>query len=149
MAVKRFLSVHETILEAQRKGKAIVALESTIVAHGMPYPENYEAAKELAEDVTAAGATPATIAVLDGKCKVGLEWEELERLAAPSASVAKAARRDLPSVLARGGNAATTVSGTMYIASLVRSPLLPRCVLGKGKRRKERSHRVANDAYQD
>jgi len=98
--------------------KPVVALESTIITHGMPYPKNLETARSLEAAVGESGAVPATIALLEGRLKVGLGDEDLERLARASGGVMKASRRDLSAILARGGSAGTTVAATMYIADL-------------------------------
>lgn len=103
--------------EALLKRAPIVALESTIIAHGMPYPQNLETARAVEDIVRKAGATPATIALLKGKIHVGLEPDELETLATAK-DVIKASRRDLPVARARGLNAATTVASTMICAHL-------------------------------
>ncbi|MDB5083078.1 MAG: pseudouridine-5-phosphate glycosidase [Chloroflexi bacterium] len=100
-----------------REGTALVALESTVISHGLPYPQNLETARALEDVVRQRGATPATIALLDGKIRVGLGQPELERLATEK-DVAKVSRRDLPVVLARRGLGATTVAATMYAAYL-------------------------------
>ena len=97
--------------------KAIVALESTILAHGLPWPDNLEVGRALEDAVRAEGATPATVAVIDGVPRAGLTNEELERVARDGASFAKAGAADLPVAIARGANAATTVSATCTIAS--------------------------------
>jgi pseudouridine-5'-phosphate glycosidase len=102
-----------------REGEALVALESTVISHGLPYPENLTTAQALEDGVRARGATPATIALLDGKIRVGLGQPELHRLATEQ-NVAKVSRRDLPVVLARKGLGATTVAATMYAASLAK-----------------------------
>ena len=102
---------------ALQTAKAPVALESTVISHGLPYPANLETAQALEASVRERGATPATIALLNGKIKIGLDQSELERLATEK-SVAKVSRRDLPVVLARRGTGATTVAATMYAASL-------------------------------
>jgi len=96
----------------------IVALESTIITHGMPFPENLETALSLENAVRAKGAIPATVAVIDGRFKIGLERAELERLSQLAGGVVKASRRDLTAVVARRGAAGTTVAATMYLASL-------------------------------
>jgi pseudouridine-5'-phosphate glycosidase len=103
---------------ALRAGRAVVALESTLVAHGMPWPRNLETALALEADVRAHGATPATIAILDGRPKAGLTPDEIERLARGGRDIAKASRRDLPILAARGGSGATTVAATMIVAAL-------------------------------
>jgi len=102
-----------------RQGVALVALESTVISHGLPYPDNLQTAQALEEVVRERGATPATIALLDGKIRVGLGQAELVRLATEK-DVAKVSRRDLPVVLARRGLGATTVAATMYAAYLAR-----------------------------
>ena len=96
-------------------GAPVVALESTVIAHGLPWPENLELARSLEEQVRAAGAEPATIAVLSGRLRVGLEPEEVERLARGE-GIAKLTRRDLAVAVACGSDGATTVSATMAIA---------------------------------
>jgi len=98
-------------------GRAVVALESTIVCHGMPWPENLATARAVAAAVRAAGAVPATAAVVGGVPTVGLEPRELERLAREGPRVAKCAARDLPGLVARGADGATTVSATMLLAA--------------------------------
>jgi pseudouridine-5'-phosphate glycosidase len=95
----------------------VVALESTIVAHGMPYPRNLETARRVEAAVRDAGAVPATIAVLDGRLRVGLDAAALERLAKDGARMAKLSRADLPWALAEGRDGATTVAATMLAAA--------------------------------
>ncbi|RWO35504.1 MAG: pseudouridine-5'-phosphate glycosidase, partial [Mesorhizobium sp.] len=100
-----------------REGRAVVALESTIITHGMPYPANLETARSVETVVRENGAVPATIAVVAGKIKVGLDDRELEQLAAAK-DVVKASGRDLAGIMVGGGSAGTTVSATMRIAAL-------------------------------
>ena len=100
---------------ARSDGQPLVALESTIITHGMPYPQNVAVARQVEADVRAAGATPATIAVLDGRLHIGLETEQLQQLG-QSRDVAKLSRADLAACLATGGTGATTVSATMIAA---------------------------------
>ena len=102
---------------AQSEGRPLVALESTIVAHGMPYPENVRTAREVEALVRELGAEPATIAVIGGKIRIGLADDELELLGR-SGEAHKVSRRDLPAVLASGSLGATTVAGTMICAAL-------------------------------
>lgn len=102
---------------ARAQGQAIVALESTIVAHGMPWPQNFETALAVEQMVRQHGAVPATIAVLDGKLCVGLDADQLRRVAT-SPDMPKASRRDLAHAVARRGDAATTVAATMVVAQL-------------------------------
>lgn len=97
----------------------VVALESTIISHGMPYPQNVECAKELEAIVRKNGAVPATIAILDGVIHVGLSEDKLELLGKIGRKCAKVSRRDLPTILAQKKNGATTVSGTILIAKMV------------------------------
>ena len=103
---------------ALKQGRPVVALESTIITHGMPFPKNLETAVMLEDAVRAAGAIPATIAVLEGRFKIGRDRDRLENLARLSGGVVKASRRDLSAVVARNGSAGTTVAATMYIAEL-------------------------------
>ena len=111
------LVLTDEVAEALRDGAPVVALESTIISHGMPYPQNVQMATEVERIVREGGAVPATIAVLDGRPRVGLDAEGLELLAT-SPDVAKVSVRDLPYVIARGGHGATTVAATMRLASL-------------------------------
>ena len=111
------LVVTDEVTQALNDGAPVVALESTIISHGMPYPQNVEMATEVERIVREGGAVPATIAVLDGRPRVGLDAEGLELLAT-SPDVAKASVRDLAYVIARGGHGATTVAATMRLASL-------------------------------
>jgi pseudouridine-5'-phosphate glycosidase len=97
-------------------GGPVVALESTIISHGMPYPDNLATARAVEQVVRDAGAVPATIAVVDGRVRVGLDDAALERLASGGDDVAKASRRDLPVLVARKATAGTTVAATMFLA---------------------------------
>ena len=118
MTANALLDLSSEAASALSQGKAIVALELTIITHGMPYPRNLETALMLEETVRAGGATPATIAVIEGRFKVGLARAALEDLSRLSGGVVKASRRDLAAVVARHGSAGTTVAATMYIAEL-------------------------------
>src|SRR6266536_3149058 len=109
--------VDPEVADAVERGRAVVALESTIVAHGLPRPDNLRIAREIEAAVRAAGAVPATIAVIDGKLRVGLDGPALERLAG-DAEIAKCGVRDLPVVCARGADGATTVAATAHVAAL-------------------------------
>ncbi len=108
--------VHDEVAAALRQKRAVVALESTIISHGLPHGRNLEVAHEIEGAVRAAGAVPATIALIDGSVRIGLATEELERIADGS-KVAKASIRDLPIVLARRALGATTVASTALIAA--------------------------------
>ena len=102
---------------ARAVGDAIVALESTIITHGMPYPQNLEVARQVEADIRDAGAVPATIAVMEGTLHIGLDDEQLSKLA-QSKGVAKLSRADMAACLATGGTGATTVAATMIAAHL-------------------------------
>lgn len=111
------LRIAPPVAAALAEGRAVVALESTILAHGLPYPDNLDVANRVEALVQAGGAVPATIAVLDGVIRIGLDPEGLERVARGT-GIAKLSRRDLPIVLAAGGDGATTVAATMICAHL-------------------------------
>ncbi len=115
--LEKYLEIKAEVKEALEKGKPVVALESTIIAHGMPHPQNIETALEIEEIIRANGAVPATIGIIGGKIKVGLTKEEVEFLG-ESDEVVKVSRRDLPVVLAEKRHGATTVAGTMIAADL-------------------------------
>ena len=108
----------DEIAAALRDKRPIVALESTIVAHGMPWPQNVETALAVEAEVRAYGAVPATVAVVDGRPKAGLSANDIERIGRGGAAIAKLSRRDLPIAVARGDTGATTVAATMIIAAL-------------------------------
>ena len=115
--MKSYLDLSPEVRQALESGKPVVALESTIIAHGMPYPQNVETARRVEAIVREAGAVPATIAVLKGRLKAGLSDAELEYLG-QNPCVQKASRRDLPALLALEKDGATTVASTMIIAAL-------------------------------
>ena len=113
------LQIHPDVAAALAANQPVVALESTVITHGLPFPENLEVARGMEAAIRAKGATPATIAILDGTIYVGLTSAQLERLAhIPGDEVRKCSRRDLPTVVAQSGHGATTVAGTMIIAQL-------------------------------
>lgn len=118
MSAKAYLSITADIKKALAEGKPVVALESTIITHGMPYPQNLTMANAVEAVVRDNGAIPATIAIMDGRFAVGVTGEDLERLAEESGSAAKASRRDVASLIVKGGLAGTTVATTMQIAAL-------------------------------
>lgn len=117
MNYQDYLTITDEIKSALKQGKPIVALESTILSHGMPYPENLEFAHKVEEIIRGQGAIPATTAIIDGKLKVGLTDDEL-LLMCKAENIAKASRRDVAVYLATKQNAATTVATTMMIADL-------------------------------
>jgi len=118
MSAADLLDLSPEVAEAVAAKKPIVALESTIITHGMPYPRNVETALSVEKAARESGAIPATIAVIDGRFRVGLSEQEIERLGELVGGVIKASRRDLAPVAARKGSAGTTVAATMFIASL-------------------------------
>lgn len=115
--MQNYLVYSEEVLQARAAGKPVVALESTIISHGMPYPQNVQTAREVEQIIRDAGAVPATIAIIGGKIRVGLSPDELELLGT-TPNVMKVSRRDLPYVLATGQFGATTVAATMICAEL-------------------------------
>ena len=112
------LDIHPTVALALKTGQAVVALESTIIAHGMPYPQNVETALRVEQEVRRHGATPATIAIVKGRICVGLSPDQIEQLGRGGSVVAKVSRRDLPFVVAAGQSGATTVAATMAVAAM-------------------------------
>lgn len=115
--MNKFLTIHPEVQEALETGKAVVALESTIISHGMPYPKNVETALAVEEVVRANGAVPATIAIFNGQCHVGLSREELEYFG-KAGNVWKVSLRDMPYVISQNLYGATTVAATMRIAAM-------------------------------
>jgi pseudouridylate synthase len=111
------LIITDEIAQAVSEGRPVVALETTIVSHGMPYPQNIETARLLEDTIREAGAVPATIAILEGKIHVGISDQQLEFLGT-SKDIVKASRRDLPAVFAQKLHAATTVATTMICADM-------------------------------
>lgn len=114
---EKYLEINPEVKAALDSGKAVVALESTIISHGMPYPKNVETALAVEKIIRDNGAVPATIAIIKGKLKVGLTQEEIEYLGS-SHDVIKTSRRDIPFIIAKGLDGATTVASTMIIADL-------------------------------
>ncbi|MBR0208356.1 MAG: pseudouridine-5'-phosphate glycosidase [Oscillospiraceae bacterium] len=113
-----YLDISPEVEAALAEGKPVVALESTIISHGMPYPKNVETALRVEQTIRDNGAVPATIAVIGGRLKAGLSRGEIEHLGKSGRAVAKASRRDLPALVARGADGATTVTTTMLIAHM-------------------------------
>ncbi|MBQ3743538.1 MAG: pseudouridine-5'-phosphate glycosidase [Bacteroidales bacterium] len=116
--MKEHLIISPAVKAALMAGEPVVALESTIISHGMPYPQNVETALKVEETVRESGAVPATIAVIGGQLKAGLTAAEIEYLGQKGPAVTKASRRDLPVLVARGADGACTVATTMIIAHL-------------------------------
>ena len=118
MNINKYLDINPEVAEALAAGKPVVALESTIISHGMPYPQNVETALNVERIIRENGAVPATIAVIGGRLKAGLSKEEIEYFGKKGLNIAKASRRDLAVLCARGEDGATTVTTTMIIAHM-------------------------------
>jgi len=118
MNLEKYLWVSEEVKQALAENRPVVALESTIISHGMPYPQNVETALMVEKMVRENGAVPATVAIIGGKISVGISKEQIEYLGKKGLAVIKASRRDLPMLLSRGEDGATTVATTMIGAAL-------------------------------
>jgi pseudouridine-5'-phosphate glycosidase len=118
MPTNHHLDIHPEVAAALSERRPIVALESTIISHGMPFPQNVETALRVEAEIRANGAVPATIAIVQGRLKAGLDHSEVELLGRDGRSVPKVSRRDIPFVVAAGQSGATTVAATMVIAAL-------------------------------
>ncbi|MCI1966350.1 MAG: pseudouridine-5'-phosphate glycosidase [Oscillospiraceae bacterium] len=121
--LEKYLTVSPEVKAALEQNKPVVALESTIISHGMPYPKNVETALHVEQIIRDHGAVPATIAVIGGRLRAGLTKEEITYLGKKGLAVTKASRRDLPVLAARGEDGATTVAATMIIAALAGIPV--------------------------
>lgn len=141
----KFLQVSSAVKEAVNSGKPVVALESTIISHGMPYPQNVETALKVEEIIRDNGAVPATIGILSGKLKAGLSREEIDYLGKKGLEVAKVSRRDLPIIVSRGLDGATTVASTMIIAAMARIRIFATGGIGGVHRGAEKSFDVSAD----
>ena len=145
MNLKNYLSVSPEAEAAIAGGQPVVALESTIITHGMPFPQNLEMARGVEEVVRKNGALPATIAIMDGGCRVGVAGADIERLAKAGGSAAKASRRDVAALLVSGEVAGTTVATTMQIAALCGIALFATGGIGGVHRGAETSFDVSAD----
>ena len=116
--MNKYLNISPEVQQALADGKPVVALESTIISHGMPYPKNVETAMLVEKTIRENGAVPATIAIIGGRLKAGLSPEEIEYLGKSGRKVAKVSRRDLAAIVASGADGATTVTTTMIIAHM-------------------------------
>ena len=139
------LDLSSEVASGLHAGRPIVALESTIIAHGMPWPQNVETALKVEAEIRALGAIPATVAILDGRLKAGLTHDEVERLGRGGRELAKVSRRDMPLVVARGGTGATTVAATMIIAALANVRVFATGGIGGVHRGAETSFDVSAD----
>lgn len=142
---KAYLSVSNEVKAALAAGRAVVALESTIITHGMPYPDNLAMARDVEAVIRAEGAVPATIAIMDGRLCVGVSGDDLERLAVEGFKAAKASRRDVAALLASGAMAGTTVATTMQIAALAGIRLFATGGIGGVHRGAEESFDISAD----
>ena len=118
MSLEQFLDVAPEVAEAVRNNKPVVALESTIISHGMPYPQNVETALNVEKVIRDNGAIPATTAIIGGRLKAGLSKDEIEYLGKTGQGVTKVSRRDIPVIVAKGMDGASTVATTMIIAAM-------------------------------
>jgi pseudouridine-5'-phosphate glycosidase len=118
MQLNTFLDIHPDVAQALAAGSPVVALESTIISHGMPYPDNVKTALRVEDEIRAHGAVPATIAVIEGRLKAGLSPQQIEELGRSGTAVAKVSRRDLPFVVGSARMGATTVASTMIVAAM-------------------------------
>lgn len=135
----------DEVATALAEGRPLVALESTVIAHGLPWPDNLHAAEAIEAAVRESGAVPATIALADGRLKIGLDEDTLQRLARGGAPVMKVSRRDFGAVLASRGLGATTVAGTMAAAALAGLPVMATGGLGGVHRGAESSFDISAD----
>lgn len=116
--MNRYLDLTAEVRQALEEGKPVVALESTIISHGMPYPKNVQTALAVEKTIRENGAVPATVAIIGGRLKAGLTADELEYFGKKGTAITKVSRRDIPGIVARGEDGATTVAATMMIAAM-------------------------------
>jgi len=143
--ISEYLDIKSNIKKALADKKPIVALESTIISHGMPFPQNMETALKVEEIVRSNGAVPATIAILNGKLKVGLSKNEIEYLGKKGNKIVKASRRDLPYLISKKVDGATTVASTMIVAQMAGIKIFATGGIGGVHRGAERSFDISAD----
>jgi pseudouridylate synthase len=143
--MNRYLDITPEISKALANGKPVVALESTIIAHGMPFPQNFEMAEEVEAIIRGSGAIPATIAIIGGRLKVGLSTDELRKFAVDGPSVNKVSVRDMPHVVASNIIGATTVASTSRIAAMAGIHVFATGGIGGVHRGADRSFDVSAD----
>lgn len=143
--MNKYLNVSKEVKEALKNNQPVVALESTIISHGMPYPKNVETALAVEKIIRDNGAIPATIAIIGGKLTVGCSEEEIALLGKQGLSVPKVSRRDIPFVVAQKANGATTVAATMYIASLAGIDVFATGGIGGAHRGSEKTMDISAD----
>lgn len=148
MISNKYLSISPEVQEALKNNKPIVALESTIISHGMPYPKNVETALEVQNIIRENGAVPATIAIIDGFLKVGLTESEIDYLGKKGTEVIKVSRRDIPYVVAKKLDGATTVSATMIISAMAGIKVFATGGIGGVHRGAELTFDISNDLEQ-
>lgn len=141
----KYISYSKEVKDAIEKKLPLVALESTIISHGMPYPDNVKTAQTCENIIRDRGAIPATIAIINGKLKIGLSEEEIRFLGQQGRKIQKTSRRDIAYNIANNINGATTVSATMYIASLANIPVFATGGIGGVHRGAERSMDISAD----
>ena len=143
-SLKKYVVISEEVKEAMEKKRPIVALESTIISHGMPYPQNYDTAIECEKIIRDNGAVPATTAIIDGKIRIGLSEEEIKFMAT-SKDIIKASRRDIPYIVSNNLHGATTVATTILTASLVDIKILVTGGIGGVHRNAETTFDISRD----
>ncbi len=142
---EKYVDISNELRDALNSGKPVVALESTIISHGMPYPMNVETALRVEKIIREGGAIPATIAILEGRLKVGLTKEEIDTLGRAGQNVVKTSRRDIPFIIANRLDGATTVASTMIIASLAGIRIFATGGIGGVHRGAEQSFDISAD----
>ena len=145
MTSQAFLDIAPEVQQALASGQAVVALESTIISHGMPYPQNVATALQVEDEVRQHGAVPATIAILKGRLNVGLSREEIEQLGRAGHAVIKVSRRDIPFIVASRATGATTVAATMVIAAMAGISVFSTGGIGGVHRGAQESYDVSAD----
>ncbi len=141
---KDFLDIHPEVAKAMEEGIPVIALESTIISHGMPYPKNVETALAVEDVIRKGGAVPATIGIIEGRIKIGLTRDEIEYMATAQ-NVLKVSRRDFPLVISQKGDGATTVAGTMIAANMAGIRLFVTGGIGGVHRGAGESHDISAD----
>ncbi len=145
MKIRDYLDVSPEVAEAVKANRPVVALESTIISHGMPYPQNVETALNVERIVRDHGAVPATIAIIGGRLKAGLSKDEIEYLGKTGQAVTKVSRRDLPVIVAKGMDGATTVTTTMIIAAMAGIPIFATGGIGGVHRGAQKTFDISAD----
>jgi pseudouridylate synthase len=145
MNISQFLDVTPEVQQALRDNKPVVALESTIISHGMPYPQNVATALQVEAEVRAHGAVPATIAIINGRLKAGLSAQEIEALGQRGRDAIKVSRRDIPFVIAAKQMGATTVASTMIVAAMAGIKIFATGGIGGVHRNAQQSFDISAD----